>query len=209
MKRIIWILLILLAAGCSKTEKTSGKSTEAVTSGEITAKASPASYYSLCDSLKASLENSDYKNALEIINSLKDELWEKVPLSLQNIKYVKGPDNTYGVYEPAEDDIFADGETIYLYAEPVGYKIIKNEDGFYEFGFKADFQLVSENGEVLGSQENFATLNFKSWHPNKEVAITFNFNFSGISAGRYQIITTVHDENSDKKTFSKTWFRIK
>lgn len=65
--------------------------------------------------------------------------------------------------------------------------------------------MADENGQILGGQERFADLPFKSWHANKEVAITFNYNFSGLAAGKYKIITTVYDANSDKKASTETW----
>jgi hypothetical protein len=169
MKKILAILLILslFIMGCSKKDKTQSEKAEATTPTANIHKVSNEPYDSLYDSLKSSLESRDYQKTLEAISNMKDKIWEEAPLMLQNVQLVKDPDNTYGVYEPAEDDVYAEGETIYLYVEPVGYKIIKNEAGYYEFAFSADFQVVSESGEIIGGQEKLVPLPFKSWHPNK------------------------------------------
>ncbi|MGB4703809.1 MAG: hypothetical protein WBI18_01840 [Candidatus Saccharicenans sp.] len=212
MKKIIllggvFFFLIGLAADCLKknenpTEKGNLKNDQIAAASIIQV------YDSLYSSIKSSLEKEDYLQALTEIGSLRDAVWEETPFSLVNTLLVKTASNTFGVYEPEEDDVYSEGETIYLYLEPVGYKILKNDTGLYEFRFLADFQLVSENGEILGGQERFADLLFKSWHPNKEVAITFNYNFSGIPAGKYKIITTVYDASSDKKASAETWITV-
>jgi len=208
MKKILATFLVfsIFIFGCSKKDKAQSEVAQTRTPMEEHKAASLEPYETLFDSLKSSLEGRDYQKTLAVINSMKDEIWEQVPLMLQNVLLVKGPDNTYGVYEPAEDDVYSEGETIYLYVEPLGYKIIKSEAGYYEFGFSADFQVVTENGEIIGGQEKFVQLPFKSWHPNKEVAITFNYHFSGLPAGKYKIITTVYDANSDKKAAAEIWF---
>ena len=201
----LFFLIFFLFSSCSrKSENPPEKAeTEAAASDSAT-----EVYNSLFKSLLEDLKESDHFKALEKVNAIRDKIWEEAPLLLANVRLVKGQNNTYGVYEPEEDDVYSEGETIYLYLEPSGYNIIMNEAGFYEFRFLADFQLVAENGEILGGQERFADLPFKSWHPNKEVAITFNYNFSGLPAGRYKIITTVYDANSDKKAAAETWVTI-
>ncbi len=211
MKKILagamfFCVLILLVAACSRKTESPAEKTEAGTPGTVSAPA--GAYDALYASMLAALKNQDYLKALETADSIKDKVWEDAPFMLKNVVLVKGMNNTYGVYEPEEDDVYGQGDTIYVYLEPAGYKIIKNEAGYYQFRFTADFQLVNENGEILGGQEQFANLPFKSWHPNKEIAITFNYNFSGIPAGKYKVITTVYDANSDRKASVDTRFTI-
>lgn len=198
--------LILLVAACSRKTESPPQKTEAGSPAAVPAAAGPLD--SLIGSMQEALRGQDYLKALGAADSIKDKIWEEAPLMLRNVILVKGINNTYGVYEPEDDDVYSQGETIYVYLEPVGYRIMKNEAGYYEFRFTADFQLVNENGEILGGQEQFANLPFKSWHPNKEVAITFNYNFSGIPAGKYKVVTTVYDANSDRKASADTWFTI-
>lgn len=198
--------LILLVADCSRKTESPPEKAGAGTKGAISTAA--GAFDSMIGSMQEALRAQDYLKALAAADSIKDKIWEEAPLMLRNVILVKGMNNTYGVYEPEDDDVYSQGETIYVYLEPVGYKIRKNEAGYYEFRFTADFQLVNENGEILGGQEQFANLPFKSWHPNKEVAITFNYNFSGIPAGKYKVVTTVYDANSDRKASADTWFTI-
>lgn len=202
---LLLFILVFLCANCSRKSDRPSEKTE-----PVAAASSPAAEISdsLHQSLLADLKDGDYLKALEKAEAIKEKIWEEAPLILANAQLVKGLNNSYGIYEPEEDNVYSDGETIYLYLEPAGYKILKNEAGSYEFRFLADFQLVTENGEILGGQERFVDLPFKSWHPNKEVALTFNYNFSGLTAGKYKIITTVHDANSDNKASTETWIAI-
>jgi hypothetical protein len=211
MKRILTgagliCFLIILVAACSRKTESPAQKKEDVSPGAV--RTAAGTFDSLIGSMQEAFQGKDYLKALEAADSIKDKIWEEAPLILRNVILVKGMNNTYGVYEPKEDDAYFQGETIYVYLEPVGYKIIRNEAGYYEFRFTADFQLVNENGEILGGQEQFADLPFKSWHPNKEVAITFNYNFSGLPAGKYKVVTTVYDANSDRKASADTWFTI-
>jgi len=151
----------------------------------------------------------DFANALKALRSLGTAFWAESPLLLEKVKFVKGSGSSYGVYEPRENEFFAAGEPIYLYAEPAGYLFKKNPAGYYEFGFRADFQVADESGKVLGGQNNFAVLPFKSWNPNMEVSITFTYTLSGLEKGKYKITTQVSDMNSTKKASCEKWFTIK
>ena len=197
---IFWLILCLLLAGCSKATKEPAPEAKAPSFDP---------YDSFYTSLKSSLEDKNHAQALSVIKSMKEAVWAEAPLMLENAKFVKASENTYGVYEPEEDDIYDAGEPIYLYIEPAGYKILKNEAGYYEFGFSADFQVASESGEILGGQQEFARLPFKSWNPNSEISITFTYNFSGLPSGKYKIITTVSDLNSEKKATIENWFTVR
>lgn len=157
---------------------------------------------------QAAVAAREYARALTALRSLLASFWSEAPLLLGNVRFVKGSENTFGVYEPRPGDAFAAGEPIYLYAEPAGYVFRQNPAGFYEFGFKADFQLADESGKVLGGQKDFASLPFRSWSANTEVSITFTYTFSGLEKGKYRIITQVSDLNSAKKAICEKWFAI-
>lgn len=130
-------------------------------------------------------------------------------VGLGNIRFVNGADNSYGIYEPRPNDVFTAGEPIYLYLEPSGYALTANPAGYYEFGFKADFPVADENGQVLGGQKDFANLAFKSWNKNTEIALTFTYTLSGLEKGRYKLITEVADARSAKKATAEEAFVIR
>lgn len=135
--------------------------------------------------------------------------WKNTPLLLRNARFVKGDDNSYGIYEPKDGDSFAPGEPVYLYLEPVGYAFKENPAGYYEFGFKADFTLEDDKGNELGGQKGFADLNFNSWNHNTEVSVTFTYTYTGFDKGKYKVITHVKDAYSNKSATVAKWFYIR
>jgi hypothetical protein len=135
--------------------------------------------------------------------------WENTPLLLRNARFVKGDDNSYGIFEPKDGDIFAAGEPVYLYLEPIGYAFKKKTEGYYAFGFKADFTLEDDKGNELGGQKGFADLNFNSWNHNTEVSVTFTYTFTGFDEGKYKVITYVMDAYSGKSATVEKWFNIR
>jgi len=159
--------------------------------------------------LRGSIEGKDYFKAYESLRSFIKIFWEKSPLLLNNVRFVKDDDNTFGIYEPKDGNSFSPGEPVYLYMEPVGYKFKKNPKGFYEFGFTGNFTLEDENGKILGGQKNFANLNFKSWRFNTEIALTFTYTFTGLDKGKYKVVTNVKDALSKKNATIENWFYIR
>ena len=196
---VFGLAAMLALAGCSPKEKT--MKAEAKT----TALEPFDSHYAL---FKTAFEGKEPGKALASLRSSLEAFWDQSPLFLENIKFVKGADNSYGIYEPKGGDVFAEGEPVYLYMEPAGYAVAKNPAGNYEFGFTADFQLEDESGKILGGQNNFANMPFKSWNFNTEISLTFTYTLSGLTKGKYKIITHVKDTVSDKRVTAENWFTV-
>ncbi len=201
MKRILLLGLIMAVtlAGCSKPAKTGAAGVNAEAVGPFDA---PFSAF------KSAFVAKDYGEALAGLRSLMGTFWAESPLVLENPKFVKGETNSYGIYEPRENDVFSAGEPIYLYLEPAGYAVKRNAAGYFEFGFKVDFQVVDDSGTVLGGKTDFAVLPFKSWNVNTEMSLTFTYTLSGLEKGKYKIITLVSDMHSAKKATVEKSFAI-
>ena len=202
MKKVLLfgLVAIMAFAGCSKAGKTGGQGAQAVMAGP---------FDESFGIFKSAASAKDYSKALAALRSLMLSFLAESSLFLENVRFVNGADNSYGIYEPKQSDVFAAGEPIYLYVEPAGYIINKNPKGYYEFGFKVDFQVADESGKVLGGQTDFAVLPFKSWNPNTEISLTFTYTLSGLEKGKYKIITQVSDAHSAKKASCEKWFTIK
>ncbi|MGA2533680.1 MAG: hypothetical protein ABSG19_11665 [Candidatus Aminicenantales bacterium] len=201
MKKILLLGLVVIVAfaGCSKPGKTGSEGTSAAVIGPF-----DGPY----GAFKSAFEAKDYGKALAELRSLVESFWADSSFVLGNVKYVKGANNSYGIYEPKESDVFSAGEPIYLYMEPAGYALTKNPGGYYEFGFTADFQVVDATGKILGGQNNFASMPFKSWNFNTEIALTFTYTLSGLEKGKYKTITQVSDTHSGKKVTVEKEFTI-
>jgi hypothetical protein len=191
-------VVLLLSAACTKKE---GPAAGAGTT--------PSSLFdSKLAQLQEAMEKNDDAGALAVLRSTFEAFWEKTPLLLNNVKFVMGESASYGIYTPKATDEFAPGEVIYLYLEPVGQTLKKNERGQYDFGFTADFTLEDETGKVLGGQKDFVNPSFTSWNFNTEIALTFNFTFTGLQAGKYKIVLLVKDVQSAKSAAAVKVFAI-
>jgi len=150
----------------------------------------------------------DFVQEYRTLRASLEAFWQRAPLLLNNVRFVQGTDNSYGIYDPQPKSAFRPGEPIYLYLEPVGYTLKKNPAGYYEFGFTADFTLKDAAGKTLGGQTGFADLNFRSWNFNTEVALTFTYRFSGLKKGSYKVVTVVKDKFSDKRATVEKEFTV-
>jgi len=201
--KIIMVLslsLLLLFSACGNKEPTE-------TEVSLSAAASD-SFEKAFSQFRSSLDEEEYLKAFMSLHSSLRLFWEKTPLLLNNVQFVKSDDNTFGIYEPREEDSFRIDEPIYLYIEPIGYIIKENPESLYEFGFLADFTIESEEGIILGGQKDFAKLDFKSWNFNTEITLTFTYTISGLDHGKYKIVTQVRDKFSDKKATTENWIYI-
>jgi hypothetical protein len=158
--------------------------------------------------LKETMGKNDHVGALAALRSTFETFWEKSPLLLNNVKFVMSESASYGIYTPRTTEEFAPDEAIYIYLEPVGQTLKKNERNQYDFGFTADFTLEDEAGKVLGGQKSFANPSFTSWNFNTEIALTFTFTFSGLQAGKYKIVLSVKDVQSEKTATVNKVFAI-
>lgn len=158
---------------------------------------------------KINFVKHEYFEAHAELHRLMENFWEKTPLLLRNVRFVRGEDNSYGIYDPKDGNSFAPGEPLYLYLEPIGYAFKKDAEGYHEFGFKADFTLEDDKGNVLGGQSDFANLDFDSWNHNTEIALTFTYTFTGLETGKYKVITTVNDKYSKKSATVEQWLYIR
>ena len=201
MKKIILIGLtaaLILSTACTKKE---GRAADA-------AATPPSPYDSSLARFKEAMGKNDESGALAALRSTLEILWEKSPLLLTNVKFVTSDSSSYGIYTPRTTEEFAPGEVIFLYLEPVGQILKRNERGQLDFGFRADFVLEDESGKVLGGQNDFVNPSFTSWNFNTEIALTFNFTFTGLQAGKYKIVLTVKDVQSAKTATVNKIFAI-
>jgi hypothetical protein len=191
-------VVLLLSAACTKKE---GPAAGAGTTPPTLVDSNLAQF-------KEAMGKNDDAGALAALRSTFEMFWEKTPLLLNNVKFVMSESASYGIYTPKATEEFAPGEVIYLYLEPVGQTLKKNEQGQYDFGFTADFALEDETGKVLGGQKGFVNPRFTSWNFNTEIALTFNFTFSGLQVGKYKIVLSVKDVNSAKTATVNKVFAI-
>jgi hypothetical protein len=110
----------------------------------------------------------------------------------------------YGVYEE-RSNVFAPGETIVLYVEPVGFahrQIIDEEGGnnntLYFMNMTADYEITAANGTELQLIEDVQAGSITSHRPNTEMPLTLTITpeVQPLPIGDYIITYSVTDEVS-------------
>lgn len=126
------------------------------------------------------------------------EAWAAAPLTFRRTIFVSEPPQAFGVFSERKDALFANGEPIVVYAEPVGYAWQENGDGTYTFGFDVDLLVKTADGQIVGGQENFDRLEFTSRVRNREFMLTLTLDLSGAPPDDYVLQYRVRDIASDK-----------
>jgi hypothetical protein len=109
----------------------------------------------------------------------------------------------YGVYEE-RNNVFAPGETIVLYVEPVGFdhRQVLDEEGnnttLYLINMTADYEIASVNGTELQLLEDVPVGSITSHRPNTELFLTLTLtqDVQSFPTGNYIITYSVTDEVS-------------
>jgi hypothetical protein len=119
----------------------------------------------------------------------------------------------YGVYEE-RNNIFAPGETIVLYVEPVGFgheQVIDevgdsngnntNTTTLYLMNMTADYEIAAANGTELQLIEDVQVGNITSHRPNTEMFLTLTItpDVQPLPIGSYVITYSVNDEVSGER----------
>ncbi len=122
-------------------------------------------------------------------------LWDEASLSLDPALLVEGPATGFGLYIPRRDQTYAQGETIYIYAEPraFGYG---QRGRLHTIDLLFDLALFDDSGDILFEQEEFGAVSFQSHRRNKE--IMFNADISAdLPPGDYSLGIVARDQNKD------------
>lgn len=136
---------------------------------------------------------------LEKAEAAISEAWEAMPIALRKALFVAEEPQGFGLYNPRADASFKAGDSIIVYAEPVGYGFEDNGNGTWGFGFAVDVAIKNKEGGILASQENYQRAEFVSRSRNRELMLTFTLTFGGAPAGDYIVEYLIHDITGDKQ----------
>lgn len=137
-----------------------------------------------------------------------DAAWQQAPLSFAALAFADGPASGYGRYTPRKDAVFSAGDTLTVYAEPVGFGYDETPEG-YGVRLTAGFELLNTSGQVLAEQTGFADLRADSRNRLREFHATLSFAFEGLRPGDYRLVTTLTDTVSGKTASGELPFSIR
>ena len=144
-------------------------------------------------------ESGDFAGALAAADEMKGVLWDQQPaLAFLNAFPVTERSAGYGLYNPRPDAIYKRGEPVQLYAEPVGFGYGDGGEGIVLVGFYVDLQVLGPDGQELANMTGITEIDYKVRARVREFAADVTYNFEGLAAGKYRLITTLRDKNSAK-----------
>ncbi len=153
-------------------------------------------------------DQGKYIEAIAALDAATDALWEQAPLTFRRSLWVAAPPNGFGAYNPRETNIYAAGDQMIVYAEPVGFGWEKTGD-LWQMNMAVDLAIKSKDGEVLLTKQDFQKLSIASRVRNREFMATLTLTLNGIPAGEYIADTTLRDQVSGKAGTMSLPFVIK
>ena len=144
---------------------------------------------------------------LEAHESATAAVWERLPFSARHAMFVTRQANAYGDYDARPSNVFAPGEKLLSYLEPLGYAWAAQGNG-YRFGVSVDFEILSKDGKILGGQKGILKQEFASHYRNREFFLNSTMSVDGAPAGDYVLAYTLHDLGSERTTRVEQPFKI-
>lgn len=175
----------------------------------VTAPAQAGTVAEAATAIEAKIAAADLTGAITDARALLGLVWDmSLEISYSEALLVAAPAAGYGVYNPRETNVFAKGESIIIYTEPVGFGYGAEENGVWSIGFNVDLQVLTEAGEVLGDVPSVTDLKLISRYQNREFQANITYDLNGLEAGRYRLITTLRDKNSTRSGSFDTLIEI-
>ena len=135
------------------------------------------------------------------------DAWTAMPLTQRHALFVANRPTLYGGYEERSSSVFAPGEKLVTYVEPVGYTWTAVEGG-YRFGITMDFAVKTRDGTILAGKDAFQAFTFTSHFRNREVFVNVTMALDGLNPGDYLLVYTLHDNGSAKASSFSQPFTI-
>ncbi|THB79110.1 MAG: hypothetical protein D6B25_02425 [Desulfobulbaceae bacterium] len=126
----------------------------------------------------------------------------------ENVQVVFSKATGFGMYQVRPDNVYKAGEPIIIYGELKDLSYRENGRKF-EFGVDIIGAVEDDSGNILADGIPMGTIEFNSFHMNKEVYLNVTFNLSGVQSGKYTLVTRIKDIVSGKSFDAKTPIEIK
>ncbi|MEA1833746.1 hypothetical protein U8607_16805 [Methylobacterium durans] len=132
------------------------------------------------------------RDAYEAAERAASEAWERLPFSTRRAMFVTRKAALYGDYDARGSNVFAPGEPLVSYVEPLGFAYRKSGD-LYTFEGTIDFAIRTKSGEELGSQKAFQSYSLTSHARAREFFLNLTITLDGAPAGDYVLAVTLND----------------
>lgn len=125
-------------------------------------------------------------------------VWAQTPLNFGALMLIDGEAAGYKDYTSRASNQVSSGETVRIYAEPIGYAFDKSGKDF-SIELSTDIKIKSSDGVVLAEANDFAQVEFTRKYRAMDIMMQLAFVVPELKAGDYVIEFTLKDQNSDEK----------
>ncbi|MEN3186430.1 MAG: hypothetical protein ABDK94_02380 [Atribacterota bacterium] len=162
----------------------------------------------LLEEVKALLTEGELEEAQQKLEVVRLSLWNKLPMRVEKATFVEERTQSFGAFRKRASNVFAKGETIFVYGEPKNYTIL-NEDDLYHIFFVMDFHLYDREGNELTNQKEFGSFRYITQSPIFGAFLDVFFNSEGLEVGDYILEVVVRDKFSEKSANFRLPFKIR
>jgi hypothetical protein len=148
-----------------------------------------------------------FSEALSSIDAARELVWNAMPLGIRNATFVTSEPAGFGVYDTRGNNTFKPDTPLLIYFESQGYGLGRDGE-LYTIDFLVDFEVKSVDGESLAKKEGLNLPEIRSRSRNHEFYGSLTYTFTGFPPGEYEVVTTVHDRNSNKQADFPLKFNI-
>ena len=127
----------------------------------------------------------------------------EAPIVVDPFLAVTKPAQHFGNYVPRKDTVYGRGESMYFYAEPKNLVVPRNADGIYKPAFAIDLEVRAADGKTL-REPDYAKFAVDSRSRIQDIYLNLEVRLRGAPPGKYDVMFTIRDANSDKNlTFGR------
>ncbi|GBU16444.1 MULTISPECIES: hypothetical protein [Methylobacterium] len=134
---------------------------------------------------------------------------DRLPFGQRNVAFVSRKAESFGDVQRKPDSVFAKGEVLRTYAEPLGYGLKPAPEGGFTIALSMDFLVKTAAGKVLAGQQEFNKVSVGTTGRQQPFFLNLSLNLTGIEPGDYVLTYTIRDTNAGKVTSFDQPFTIK
>jgi len=156
------------------------------------------------------INEKKYNEAIKELEEALTIIRSKANLELVNLFLCKEDPPMFGIYNPRENAMFRQEDTIFIYGEPKNYAYKEIQKDLFEIHFKVEIYLLDSSNNILGGDVNFLDFPLTSRVKNSEIFISGEIPVKDLSLppGDYQFRFILKDVLSQKTTEATIEFKV-
>ena len=153
------------------------------------------------------LDSGETLPAYNAFDTAQHAFWQASPLTFRKVVLVTRA-GTFGDYDLRDDAVFKAGDTLMVYAEPVGFGI-GTAGGEFQISLDTDFSIETASGTVLVRKKDLFSVRHSSRSRNRDFNMNLSLVVPALKPGDYIAVYKVKDVISRKDTEIRVPFTVR